>query len=699
MTRADRGRLRRVWAAVAAPVLLLNWWVLTRGRWGPFQSRQLGDVFDAQARSLMDGRWDVPPEVTQFEGVLVDGQNQIYFGPLPALARIPLFVFTDRFDGRLSVLSMFAAMVVLAVGAYRLSLAVRAFVGGQAHVTRRELLLTSLLAVATLTGVPFWLSSLTIVHHEASLWGVALTVAALDAVARWVLAPSAGRLALASALIAAALLSRVTMGLGALTALGVVGLVVLADRLRARREESPRPARIPVDTPVWALLLAGALPLAAAAVPNVARFGHPFSIPVERHVYTLESTERQEFLDAAGGSFWHAQFVPTTLLQYFRPDAFSLRGEMPWIDYPDERPQPVGDVLFDGLEWTSSVPTTMPVLSLLAVLGLVWVVVAVRRRRPEMWLAPLVIGAVVVTGGVITIGHIAHRYMNDLYPLVLILALIGFYKALGVEGLSSSATDDETTAGRRRWLRRAVMGGLVLLVGFGSWTNLAMALQYQRERGPMVTEATRAEWVGLRANLPFAKVPDLVDLGDPLTSMTWESRVAVVGDCDGVYIRVDERWQPVERGIDVGVYHLRLDADALDTLEPGQRAPVVTIGRGRDASVVAVARDVPGQMRVDVWAGPEEGWDAGRATDVEGTIELQVVADRYTPPNAVYLDDEVMYYGRIPRTSYYAPAFVGQAPEDDTPPGVADRYPGDIELVPTDHSVCDELPGTSGLRD
>jgi peptidoglycan/LPS O-acetylase OafA/YrhL len=690
---ADRRRLRRAWALAATPVLLLYTWVLTAGSWNLFQRQYFDEFFDAQGRSLLDGRWDVPPEIVGFEGFLVNGRTYIYFGPFPALLRMPLLAMTDRLDGRLTTLSMLAAMLLLTWTCFRLITAVRAFVRGEAPVTRLEVIATGFLAVAVLCGTPFWLGSETAVYHEAALWAVALNIAAFDAIARWMLDPRTGRLVLIGGLMAATLLTRQTLGLGVLVAMGLVGVCVLIDRIRARRER--RPERVFPGTKVWMLLLSGLVPLAISAAPNYARFETPFGLPIDRHVYTLSTEDRQEFLEANGGNFFGPQFLPTNLLQYFRPDAFDIRPDLPWIDYPRTRPKVLGDVTYDGVSWSSSVPVTMPVLSALALLGTFMLLRALRQRRPENWLVTLWGGAVVGAGGVATIGYVAHRYLDDFFPMVLVPAYVGFHvlvrRVLIWRGEHESSpvveADGETVPApmsprTRRRLRAGIAAGLAMLT-FGVFANTAMALEYQRERGPAVPESRRTAWVRARASLPFSKEPARVPMRWPLPENTWDGRLAVVGDCDALYVLVGEQWLGVERGPSVGVYDLRVDLDALDELPAGQRAPLLTLGTDFDATVVAATRTTGGRVRLDVWVGAEQGWNTYLPQDLDGVVTLRVDGDSYQQLNQITHEGRLVYAGAIPNGGAFAQ--VGDGPDL---PGLADRYPGTVELVPNDRSIC-----------
>ena len=136
---------------MTVPVIVAYTWLLTAGTWDLFQRQYFDNFFDAQARSMLDGRLDVPPEVVGFEGFLIGGKTYIYFGPVPALLRMPVMLVTDRFDGRLTTVSMLVAMLVLSMAALPADLRdPRPFVRGADPVGRREPLATAGLAVAVL---------------------------------------------------------------------------------------------------------------------------------------------------------------------------------------------------------------------------------------------------------------------------------------------------------------------------------------------------------------------------------------------------------------------------------------------------------------------------------------------------------------------------------------------------------------------
>ena len=131
---------------------------------------QLGSFFDVQGRALLHGRLSVPPASVTIEGFDVAGRTYIYFGPVPALFRIPVLLVTHALDGRLTQLSMLAALIVLLWTGARAHWQVRELISPGRSVGRTERPAVFLMAVALgAGGVPLFLSSWPVVYHESEL--------------------------------------------------------------------------------------------------------------------------------------------------------------------------------------------------------------------------------------------------------------------------------------------------------------------------------------------------------------------------------------------------------------------------------------------------------------------------------------------------------------------------------------------------
>jgi len=78
----------------------------------------------------------------------------MYYGPVPALLRMPVLLVTHRFDGRLTQCSMLVAFVVALVFVGRLSWRIRGLVT-TAPVSRTETVLVACSMVAVGVGSQF----------------------------------------------------------------------------------------------------------------------------------------------------------------------------------------------------------------------------------------------------------------------------------------------------------------------------------------------------------------------------------------------------------------------------------------------------------------------------------------------------------------------------------------------------------------
>ena len=169
-------------------------WMITNARFDFFATEPFGAIQDAQARSLFHGRWDVPASTVGFEGFLVHGKYYTYFGPFLALVRMPVLAVTNRLDGRLTIVSMLIALVVLLVAASHVHWQVRCVVRGERPLGPAEAFAVGAFTFLVGAGsIVAFLSSRALVYHEVELWGIAWAVAATDAIVAFARRPSRAR--------------------------------------------------------------------------------------------------------------------------------------------------------------------------------------------------------------------------------------------------------------------------------------------------------------------------------------------------------------------------------------------------------------------------------------------------------------------------------------------------------------------------
>ena len=236
--------------------------------------------------------------------------DHLYYGIVPAVARLPISAITSAADGRLVVLSQVLALGVACLAAARLLQRGTAACGVEAPL-RWWPWITGGFALAVGVSSPLlWLSSEALVYHEAELWGAALALAGFDRVVAWWAARRGLDLLGAAALVTVALSARASSGMGPALALGGLAIV-----LAVQRE--------------WRL---GAWALGAAAIDPALRVRQPGALR-RAGVDPVRSPSPERVLGRPtsrladnGGTLFGLKFVPTALVQYLRPDTIEAQG-------------------------------------------------------------------------------------------------------------------------------------------------------------------------------------------------------------------------------------------------------------------------------------------------------------------------------------------------------------------------------------
>ena len=491
-------------------------------RRGPFTS----DFFDEQAHAILDGHLDVDPDVTGIEGFVHDGRTQLYFGVVPALLRLPIVAVTDRFDGRLTQLSMLLALAVATGASARIAWRARRWRRGDEPPGRWEPWIIGAFAATVGSASPLlFLAARPLVYHETELWGAATTLVALEALLRWWERPTRATLAVASLTALVACNTRASVGGGAVAALVLTaGLALVVGRVPWRR------------APV--LIVAAVAPVLVYAAINQARFGEPFAVPFRDQVLSSFDPNRQATLEATGGSLFGAEFAPTALVTYARPDGVELQRLFPWITFR-EPGDVIGDATFDTVDRSASLPVVAPSLVALALVG---IVALLRRGWRDPWLTATV-GAAAGLVSTVTIAFIANRYLADATPALVLPAALGTWVVA------------DWMRRHVAWRRWAAVGSLVALSAAGVAVSLALAVQSQR-LFLLPSAAARHDLVAFQYDLYDrlgGDAPPGVRRANAIGPPGPRGEVVIVDSCRGLYWSDGERWWPLELGRTDGV--------------------------------------------------------------------------------------------------------------------------------------------------
>jgi len=381
--------------------------IATTGGRQVFVKEVLGDAFDSQAEHFLHGNVDVDGEAIRWEAMIVNGKTRMYFGPFPALLRIPLNLIYpagrgtwSRISGFLAgeiALIAFAGLVSNALTASSLSARWRLPLGG-----------ACLIGFVFATPLLFLLGNLSI-YSEAIIWGLAWSVAALFFA--WRCRRAEGRALTISLLgfsisAACALLSRVTFG---------APLVLIAPLLAIRLVRDKRLHLLP------ALFLPLIIGVAFHLFLSYARFGSFSGISFGHYINPIHREVAHKY------GMFNVQRFPYGVADYFgfrlptiQPQPPFFKADRHFGNYPPSYSLPFSETYLP-VTWASS----------WLVVGAIFGVISLLRKTGAD-LFERGAAAMLATQCMFILCYytLAQRYSTELYPF-LIFCFVVYFSAGG----------------------------------------------------------------------------------------------------------------------------------------------------------------------------------------------------------------------------------------------------------------------------
>ena len=547
--RGDIDSRRRLWATAAGVGVGGAAYLLTLLDYSTRLTRTANSLgyasnfFDLQARAFMDGHLYVPQGSLGLEAFERGGHDYMYFPPFPALLRIPVLMTTREYDGRLTLLSMALAFVLMAVMTTKLVWLVRDLMVGDRPLGRFEAAAwASFLALSTGGTAATFNASLPWVYHEVYAWAVPLVVGSMYWMLRVMKAPERRNILWLGLFILCTILTRTTGGWAVCLMTIVIGIWLLTGRLH------PTSRRLG-----WGVVSVGGVSLGVGIAYNMVKFAHPFLFPLQDQVWTQLNSHRREALEVNGGTITGPQFFETSLVNYFRIDGIRFVDYFPWITLPAEPARAYGGAFVDQTYRTGSVTSFMPLLLLLTIIA---VPVLFRRgadRSRRMLRVPLVAG-VLLTAGVMGYGYLSYRYTCEFVPALILGGAVGLCAVV------------RFLRGRGRTVKVAALAVLAAATSFSIAANMltGFSAAAMTAGGPQLArylEVQRAlDWPGPGPRVTRSDGPPSGGSADDLH---------IQGDCDALYVNTGdayEAWELVERRSIVVVATLAPDFTATRTL-------------------------------------------------------------------------------------------------------------------------------------
>src|SRR5882757_10215179 len=155
----------------------LLWLFTTTGGRDIFVKEVLGGAYDSQAEHFLRGDVDVDVDAIRHEATIVNDHVRMYFGPFPALLRIPLNFVYPAGHGKWSRISGFCAG---AISLFAFASLVRMALQSSPLSSRARNWLGNACVIGFAFGSPLLLllGNLSI-YDEAIIWGFALSLGAI----------------------------------------------------------------------------------------------------------------------------------------------------------------------------------------------------------------------------------------------------------------------------------------------------------------------------------------------------------------------------------------------------------------------------------------------------------------------------------------------------------------------------------------
>src|SRR5258707_3199082 len=292
-------------------VSALLWVFATTGGRQVFVKEVIGGAYDSQAEHFLRGDVDVDVEAIGSEAMIVNNHVRMYFGPFPALLRIPLNFLYPAGYGKWPRISGFCAG---AISLFAFAGLVRMALRSSPLSSRARNWLANACVIGFAFGSPLLLllGNLSI-YDEAIIWGLALSLGAIFFAFR---SRQTEGSALTHALLgfspcaAGALLSRVTFG---------APLILIVPFLALR---------LPLGNRIINLT-ALVLPLAAALIFYIslsyARFGNVTGVHFDYYIDPVHSEFAHKF------GVFSPRRLPYSFADYFSLRFPSLQREPPYL--------------------------------------------------------------------------------------------------------------------------------------------------------------------------------------------------------------------------------------------------------------------------------------------------------------------------------------------------------------------------------
>lgn len=265
-------------------VFLYYWTLISDGRFLDVEPLRYGLVFNSMIEYMARGRFDVDPALILHEGWLRDGRTYAYFGPVPALLRLPLLILRRYRDVDFTTISCVIGATIASIANLVALYQVQCALSDKPYVTR-IMLFAAAMVIFGGAQLQYLRPS---IFQESLYWAAAIASIFVVMAFRWCIDASgrrAAHLSIMAVLAGFCLLTRVSTAIGLYAACGGILLteLIIASRAGGVRAFIVATLRAAVSPPSLILLAFAAI----CGWINYERWGSPLTFQDYRYYNSM----------------------------------------------------------------------------------------------------------------------------------------------------------------------------------------------------------------------------------------------------------------------------------------------------------------------------------------------------------------------------------------------------------------------------
>jgi len=392
-------------------------WMLTYGHWSLFEAENFGEFYDYQALSILQNHLDVPLGCLNGEAFIYNGHVFGYWGPTPAIIRIP-FVLLDIGFGSLSKLFTLVAYLCILLLSYLILTVIYFFINRNNNKILSNWAVFTVVVNLGLGSTLYFLSSRSFIYHEALIWGMFFCLFTILSSLNYLYINNISWIYLGLISAFFAHFSRPPAGLMAFGFLCSSVLYVFIYRII---QNNSRIHNFIISLKLFKhsilVVIISILSISSLGLLSYIKFHDITVCPVRLNLqYTPER------LSKFNNKLFHLSNIRNNFELYVYRSSLTIHSKFPYIRFQRNVLINTPEARMDLVEKTASIVWSMPLFTILVFLAFIY---SINDRFARNIKYISLVGSVPMIVAMLSAVAVTHRYIVDFMSLIYVISCIG----------------------------------------------------------------------------------------------------------------------------------------------------------------------------------------------------------------------------------------------------------------------------------